>query len=95
MDILHDLRCRLAERLIARLGLADEVADLLGLVIDEVRADWAGERPYIAKSTEAARASMGARNRSIIREFKAGERVPYLARKYGISRQRVWDIIKG
>lgn len=91
MDILADIKQRIADKLC----LAEEVADMLGLVLDEVRQDWGGERPYIAKSGEDVRRQMSARNRAIIREFKNGERVPYLARKYGVSRQRIWTIIKG
>lgn len=91
MDILADIKQRIANRL----GLAEEFADMLGLVIDEVRADWGGERPYIAKNGESDQRPMSARNRAIIREWRNGERVPFLARKHGISKQRVWQIIKG
>ena len=85
-----------AERIvtIARaLGVSTEVA---GKIANEwqggVIADWGGERPYIGKLA-AAEAKMSQRDRAIYRDWKAGERVAALARKYRISRSRVYSIV--
>lgn len=85
-DILDDLKKRLQD-----LGFTDPKIEV---VISQIRTDWGGERPYIAVKVEADR-RMSERNRKIIREFKGGESVPLLSRRYGISRQRIWKIIKG
>jgi Mor family transcriptional regulator len=85
-DILDDLKKRLQD-----LGFVDPKIEL---VISQIRTDWGGERPYIAVKVEAER-RMSERNRKIIREFKDGESVTLLARRYGISRQRIWRIING
>lgn len=86
MDILEDLRQRLLD-----IGFTDPKIER---VVMEVRNDWRGERPYIGAQYESDR-RMSARNMQIIRDYKAGERIAFLARKYGISRQRVWKIING
>jgi Mor family transcriptional regulator len=90
-DIIRDIMDRIADRL----GLPEELRDQLGMVECDIRHDWGGERPYIAKQGESAQRETSARNRAIIRDWRAGERVSYLSRKYGISRQRVWQIING
>ena len=59
-----------------------------------VRREYGKERHYISAHGEAD-CELGSRNRSIIRDFKQGERVGFLARKYKISRQRIWQIING
>lgn len=58
-------------------------------------ANWGGDRPYIGKIGKEARAMASLRNRAIIRDFKAGERIPFLSRRYGLSKVRVWQIIQG
>lgn len=85
------------ERLVQALrsvGVSQEVA---GMVAAEwqsgVEQEWGGERPYIGKSSTAAR-EMSARDRRIVQQYQAGERVPYLSRQHGISRQRVFQILE-
>lgn len=60
----------------------------------EIRRDWGGDRPYIAKTGETAAAETSSRNAAIVRDHQRGERPTYLARKYGISRQRVHEILR-
>lgn len=86
MDILEDLYTRLVQ-----IGFKDPQIER---VVMEVRTDWKGERPYIGVRMEIDR-KMSERNRSIIRDHKAGERVTFLARRYGLSRKRIWEIIRG
>lgn len=88
MDPITDLCRRLSERLGAPL------APDIDAVAAEVRRDWGGERPYIARNGEGDPGAMERRNRAILREWRGGERVAYLARRYGISRQRVWQIVR-
>ncbi len=85
-DILEDLKRRLVE-----IGFVDPKIEL---IIMAVRRDWRGERPYISLKNDV-QLKTKERNRAIIREFKNGESIALLARRYGISRQRVHAIIKG
>jgi Mor family transcriptional regulator len=85
-DILEDLKIRLIA-----IGFKDPKIDC---VIMEIRKDWRGERPYISDKNDADN-KIRERNRSIIREYKNGESVALLVRRYGISRQRIYAIING
>lgn len=77
------------------LGISKQTAQMLGSAIQrQVGIEYNGERPYIGKGAEAAR-EMSARNRAIIRDWRAGERVALLARRYGISARRVRQVIAG
>lgn len=60
----------------------------------EVRKDWHGERPYISIKCDY-QYRQSERNRAIIRDYKNGESVVFLARKWGLSRQRISKIING
>lgn len=65
-------------------------AALAAQVDRDVRAMWGGDRPYIAR-----RAGEGSsqRNAAIRRDWRAGERIGYLVRKYGLTRQRIHQIL--
>lgn len=71
--------------------------DALVRVEAQVRRDWGGERPYIAKLGEPSqrRQLERARDRQIRADYRRGEHVPLLARRYGISERRVYKIISG
>lgn len=84
-DILEDIKERLAA-----IGFLDAKVEL---VIMDVRKDWNGERPYISVKIDVDK-KMSERNCRMMLEFKNGESVPLLARRYQITRQRVWKIIK-
>lgn len=90
-EFVEDLHVRIVENLTARLGVTPDTA---GMVATEILAslcnDYAGCEPYIGKASDH-----GERNRAIIRDFKNGERVPLLARRYQLSRVRIWQIIRG
>jgi Mor family transcriptional regulator len=66
----------------------DVLAEVLAEVEIAVRTMYGGDRYYI----QSGRAL---RDAAIRREHRAGERVPYLARKYGMTRQRVHQILTG
>ena len=89
MDIIRDILARVA----ARFGLDDPVLDMLGLIEVEVRRDWGGDRVYVSKTGESATLETARRNAQILRDWRAGERVSLLARRYGISPRRVRQII--
>ena len=65
-------------------------AALAAQVDRDVRDLWGGDRPYIAR-----RAGEGSsqRNAAIRRDWRAGERIGYLVRKYGLTRQRIHQIV--
>lgn len=86
---------RIAYEQCLALGISEETAKMVASTLPKMVAkDYNGERPYIGKGRDAER-EMSSRNRSIIRDWKAGERVALLSRRYGISRQHVWRVIKG
>lgn len=60
-----------------------------------VRHDWAGEAArvcYIARHGDQVRSQ---RNTAIVRDYLAGERVAFLARRYRLSERRILQIVKG
>lgn len=94
MDILHDTFERL-RGVLTELGvLSPIVEDHIAEVERSVRRDWAGDRPYIARHAEDVIRQLSERNRAILRDWHAGERVDTIARKYGISKKRVYAILK-
>ncbi len=84
----------LHERVVAtalKLGISQATASMIAAeVVTGVCDEWAGCEPYIGRWRTHAE-----RNRAINREHKAGEAVPFLARRYRLSRVRIWQIIKG
>jgi Mor family transcriptional regulator len=87
MDILHDIEARM-------IGAGVD-GDTIRRILSEVRRDWAGENTYIARHGEDPRVIISRRNLALLRDWQRGERVPYLARKYGISVKTVYRIIRG
>ena len=65
-------------------------ADKCAAVKAAVRDRWGGDRPYIAHRAGEGRS---ARNEAIRRDFKAGERAEYLARKYNLTRQQIYRVL--
>lgn len=59
----------------------------------EIRNDWGGERPYIAKIGENARTERLQRNIRIRDEARHGTPIPVIARRHGVSEKRVRQII--
>jgi Mor family transcriptional regulator len=58
----------------------------------EVRLDWGGDRPFIARRAGEGHSQ---RNSRIMRDHLAGERMALLERRYGLTRVRIWQIVKG
>jgi|GEM_PF-1701249 len=63
--------------------------------IEVIQAEWGGDRPYIRKAGEAARNERSLRDRAIVRDHQRGESHAFIARRYGISRSRVTQILLG
>jgi len=89
-DIIKDILSRVEEVFIKK----KSCREFLDKIEAEIRRDWGGDRPYIAKVGESASTETSKRNAAILRDHQRGERPTYLARKYGISRQRVHEIIR-
>ena len=85
MDVLHDV----CERLV-RAGVPKDVVEP---VIDEVRKDYGGDKVWVARYSERVRERLNTRNMQLYRDWQRGERIEYLARKYNISKKRVYTII--
>ena len=85
-DIVSDILKRVV-------ALAPSFSAELAVRIDrEVREHWGGDRPYIARR---AGEGTSARNDAIRRDHQAGERMGLLCRRYGLSRQRIHQILAG
>lgn len=61
---------------------------------DSVVRNWGGDRIYIGSSPAQVQRARTRRDAAIVRDWRAGERLAALSRKYGISRQRVYRIIE-
>lgn len=90
-EFVDDIKARIIAGLTEKLGVTPETAGMVATeVVGGLREAWAGCEPYINKGN-----SNGQRNRAIIRDWKNGESVPLLARRYSLSRVRIWQIVKG
>lgn len=70
-------------------------AALAKQIARQVRHDWAGDRArvcYIAKREDEVRSE---RNEAIKRDYRAGERTGFLARRYGLTERRIQQIVRG
>lgn len=83
-DIVADILDRLAGTLSPAVRADIEAA---------IRRDWGGDRPYIARAGESARAVISQRNAAIARDYHRGESIALVARRYGISRRRVYQVL--
>jgi Mor family transcriptional regulator len=57
-----------------------------------VRELFGGSRVYVPRRTGDGRAE---RNDKIRRDYRAGERIGFLARRYGLSETQIWRIVNG
>lgn len=91
MDIISDYSTRIAEAMAAGSFTPETAAR----IAEEVRRDWGGERAYIAKVGESAVLQITRRDIAIRREYRNGERICFLARRWQLSRRRIYQIIFG
>lgn len=90
-DFVSDLKTNLLEQA-AKLGIAPDVAKQLIATIEITAKDYAGDRVYIGKGDGG---QLSQRNMAIIRDWRAGERVPLLSRRYGVSVRHIRRIVSG
>jgi Mor family transcriptional regulator len=88
-DIVLDILGRVQEALAEARG--ELTPELVKSVEAGVRADWGGDRVFIAKRRGEGHSS---RNSRIFRDYLAGERVKLLSRRYELSERQVLRIIK-
>lgn len=88
-DIVLDILGRVQEALAEAKG--ELTPELVKSVETGVRADWGGDRVFIAKRRGEGHSS---RNSRIFRDYLAGERVKLLSRRYELSERQVLRIIK-
>lgn len=91
-DLPDDIVRDVLHRVIARIG--DVPANIPLEVEAEIRRDWGGDRPYIAKAGEAGRVQRSLREGAIRAEHQRGVHVNALARKWDISIRQVQRILK-
>ena len=79
--------------LVKKLKVSNEVASMLFAEhYAQLQKEWGGDRAYIAKTCEDAKAEMTARDNAIIRDMNKGERVALISTRYCVSRKRVYQI---
>lgn len=69
--------------------------DILQRVEADVRADWGGDRAYIRKIGEVGEIARTQREEAIRQDYRRGERVAFLARKWRLSARRIQQIVRG
>lgn len=87
-DLVHDILHRVRT-------MFDLPPDDLVHVEQAVRKDWGGERCYVAKLGESGKAIRSKRDERIREQFRKGDHVPLLARRWGISERWVRKIVYG
>ncbi len=84
MDIVRDILDRVA-------GEKDKT---LEEIEREIRRDYGGDTVYVPKDGDRAMTEISMRNAAIRADRHKGESVQLLMRRYGISRKRVYAILK-
>lgn len=90
-DLIIDIKTNIIKQA-KSFGISKETAALIAASIDDTAKDYAGERVYIGQPSDV-RARQSARDRAIRRDHLAGERIPLLMRRYGLSRSRINQIL--
>ncbi len=90
-ELLRDMAEKVTQVGITELGMEEGEAKKLGeRIVDIIAGEWGGQNLYIPIGLVHKRA---ARNARILEEFTGGN-VPDLARKYGLSSQAIYMIVK-
>lgn len=91
LELLTDLADKVAAAASESLGADQKRAAMFGNeVANRMADDWGGQQVYIPRNAAGQRQG---RNAQIFREF-TGDNVPDLAKKYGLTIQAVYRIIK-
>lgn len=91
MDIIRDFLDRVA----AELGPETFTEQIAVGIESQLRRDWGGDRPYIPKAGEADLTKSSRRNIAVRQDFRKGESITFISRRFGISRAMVYKIING
>ncbi len=87
LDLVADILQRVAER------EGPLRTDDLVEIEQEVRADWGGERHYVAKLGESGRMSLARRDRAICESARNNVPEDYLSLRYNLGLRRIRQII--
>ena len=88
-DIVQDILARVVRAAQGGGGFNDAMAEQIER---QVRADWGGERHYVAQDAESRRI---ARNDKIIADWENGTRdVQRLAQRYGLTPRQIRNIVR-
>lgn len=90
-DIVHEILNRMKQRIADAYGLPDEVADLFGLVENEIKTEYGGERVHINKPTQDKRKKIEAVRAEYIHSDQPPEQI---ASRHGISRATLYNYLK-
>lgn len=91
MDIIRDF----LDRVSSAIG-SETFTDQIAINIEQqMRKDWGGDRPYIPKSSDADMTVVTRRDVAVRRDYRSGESVSLIARRFGISRAMVYKIVSG
>jgi Mor family transcriptional regulator len=88
-DIVSDILQRCLKAATANAGQLTDKA--IAEVERDVRLDWGGDRPFIAKRAGEGHSQ---RNSRIMRDYLSGERLALLQRRYELTPRRILQIIK-
>lgn len=86
LDLVADILQRVAERS----NLPDDTLRALEM---DVRADWGGDRHYVAKLGEAGRAAMNERDHKIRELHASGAPEDYLSLRFDLGVRRIRQIV--
>lgn len=91
-DIVREIIERAKARIAEEYGLPDEVAELLGQVETEIRAEYRGERVYV--SGHRVTPQIDARADAIAKAYLDDVPVEEIANRHGISRATIYRYLK-
>ncbi len=89
VDIIIDTLRRVAQQ------VPEFSSQLAAIVEREVRRDWGGDRPYIAKLGQEGRRDRSQRNERIAAEARRGDSDQLLSRRHNLSVKRIRQIRRG
>lgn len=88
LDLVADIIQRIAEH------AAELPREVLRAIEQDVRADWGGERHYVAKVGESGRAVMYERDEKIRADAARGVTEDYLSIRYNLTVARIRQIVR-
>lgn len=92
MNPLQEFKARILDNLATIGHLTREAVEQIEA---EIRQEWGGDRYYLGRVGESDRmaAERSARNAAILRDWRNGERIELLMRRYRLSRSTIYAIL--